>query len=188
MAGRIHRQLERLLLRNNTSVITVRRAAAAGIKANTLQQMVRRGSLERLSHGVYRLPLSRLDDNDRIDAALHWPRCRGPLITHVSALALFGLTDLPDAVDVAVPWDFRTRRRVPSHISLWRMTVPPQERTRVRGIPCTTILRTFLDLEFESHSREWLAIMISMSVSEGLMSEHAAAQLRVELRIPPGGM
>ncbi|MBA3889364.1 MAG: type IV toxin-antitoxin system AbiEi family antitoxin domain-containing protein [Gemmatimonadaceae bacterium] len=182
MPGRIHRDLEGLLLRSRRSVITTRRAAAAGIRPNTLQQMARRGVLIRLSHGVYRFPVSREDDDDRVEAALHWPRCKGVVISHESALALHGLTDMPREIDVGVPWDYRTRRIMPEYVSLRRMVVSVYDKTKVHGIPCTTVERTLFDLGVEG-PREEVVWKIKEALTANLLTEVDARRLCVELRI-----
>jgi hypothetical protein len=67
------------------------------------------------------------------------------VLSHRSAAALWGLrADDRTSIDVTAP---NRRGRVPARIDAHRHnSLRPQDRTSVRGIPCTNVSRTLLDL------------------------------------------
>src|SRR5687767_12193670 len=84
--------------------VTAAQAAAVSVGKGTLAKMARRGVLERVSWGVYRLsrfPSSPLDQY--VEASL-WPLSTRGVVSHESALAVFGLSDVsPAKIHVTVP-------------------------------------------------------------------------------------
>ena len=74
-----------------------------------------------------------------------------PLLSHLSAAALWGIRDgSPATVDVSAPSDRRSR----DGIRVRRATIRPDERTHEEGIPVTTVARTLLDLAAVLHRHD----------------------------------
>jgi hypothetical protein len=115
--GRIEDTL-RGIAAEHDGYFTSSEAEEAGIKRAIVVQLKHRGRLERIDRGLYRL--ANWPQNDRQDyhRALLWPTAHRnlayALISHDSALELYGLSDLnPDSVHVTVPAAFRARRAIP---------------------------------------------------------------------------
>lgn len=91
---------------------TTAQAAEAGVDRRVVAAMVKRGTLERTSRGVYRIvnfPPSEL--SEYIEAAL-WPHGTTGVVSHESALRLYDLGDVnPSKVHITLPRAFRVRRR-----------------------------------------------------------------------------
>jgi very-short-patch-repair endonuclease len=100
--------------------------------------------LHRTFHGVYAVGQPRIERQGRLAAAVL--ACgEGAVISHRSAAAHLGLLDEgPVVIDVIAPGECG---RAIDGIRFHRVRAPrPEEVTRVEGIPCTTIARTFADL------------------------------------------
>jgi hypothetical protein len=83
--------------------------------------------------------------------AVLWPQVRRPdaqgVISHESALAIYGLSDAsPAKVHVTLPTAFRVRRAVPTHVALHYADIEPGDLQRVEGIPVTTPSRAIRDV------------------------------------------
>lgn len=130
---------------------TAAQAKAAGVHQVRLVQLYQRGDLERVSRGVYRLahyPVSPL--GQYMEAAL-WPQVRRPgergVISHASALAIYGLSDAsPAKVHVTLPAGARVRRTVPRHLVVHYGDLAPEHVREVEGVPVTTPERTIRDV------------------------------------------
>jgi predicted transcriptional regulator of viral defense system len=111
------------LAEEQAGYFTAAQARAAALHQVRLAQLHQRGDIERLTRGVYRLtryPISPL--GQYMEAAL-WPQVRRPdacgVISHESALAIYGLSDAsPAKVHVTLPTNFRIRRAVPKRLAL----------------------------------------------------------------------
>ena len=90
--------------------IPTREARARGMAAGRLVTLAQRGALERVGHGLYRLPGFPVDRHDDLLRAVLWTNERGA-ISHETALALHELADVnPTAIDITVPIEYRTSR------------------------------------------------------------------------------
>lgn len=131
--------------------LTAAQAKAAGVLQVRLVQLHNSGDIERVSRGVYRLarfPVSPL--GQYMEAAL-WPQVRRPgargVISHASALALYGLSDAsPAKVHVTLPAGARIRRAVPRHLAVHYADLVSADVQEVEGIPATTPERTIRDV------------------------------------------
>ncbi len=117
----------------------------AGLGRGALEHRVRTGRLHRLHRGVYAVGHLLLTREGRWTAAV---LACGPeaWLSHASGTALWGVSaHRPGPVDVTVP--NRSGRRPGPAITIHRpRTLLPEEVTRHRGIPVTTVARTLLDL------------------------------------------
>jgi predicted transcriptional regulator of viral defense system len=131
---------------------TTAQAREAGLHPVRLVQLHRHGDIERLSRGVYRLtryPVSPL--GQYMEAAL-WPQVRRPgaqaTVSHESALAIYGLSDVsPAKVHVTLPHALRIRRTVPRHLIIHYANLEAQDIKQVEGVPVTTAARTIRDVD-----------------------------------------
>ena len=126
--------------------ITTAQGRERGVSANALRMMANRGALERVARGVYRIPTFPPSPYSEYMEASLWPAGIRGVISHDSALALRGLSDIsPSRVHISVPKRFRIRRKVPSHIVVHHAPLPDNAVTVFEGIPVTAVLRTIED-------------------------------------------
>lgn len=128
--------------------VTSAQAGEAGFHRNTLLHHAREGGrLERAGRGLYRLRFYPRSPFESIAAA--WVQA-GPdtaVVSHESALELYGLSDVaPAAVHLTLPRDQRGRTE-PIGVRFHRPRRPlvPEEVRRVQGLRATSPERTVLD-------------------------------------------
>lgn len=128
--------------------VTAAEARDLGIDPVRLRQMVRRGSFERVSRGVYRFTRAPGTRFDEYAAAALWPLqgARG-VLSHETALDLHELCDVnPGRIDLTVPRAYRIgAREIPERYRLHRRDLDPGEQTDLEGIPIVTPVRAILD-------------------------------------------
>ncbi|HEX3872615.1 MAG TPA: type IV toxin-antitoxin system AbiEi family antitoxin domain-containing protein [Solirubrobacteraceae bacterium] len=133
MPGARYKQLAALAA-DNFGFLTSDDARDLSIPVGTINAMARRGQLEHVAHGVYRIPLTPPDRLAPYKLATLWPDRRG-LISHQSALALHGTGELdPDQIHVTVPASYRTHRPVPAAYVLRHEDVAPEDHELIDGI------------------------------------------------------
>ena len=146
-----YRQVLYDLAENQHGYLTAAQAKATGVPAIRLVQMVKEGTVERISHGVYRLtrfPSSQLAQY--MEATL-WPAPRRTdiwgVLSHESALAFYELSEVsPAKVHITVPPTVRIRRVVPRYLVLHRAQLDPSDVTVIDGIHVTSVERTIRDV------------------------------------------
>ncbi len=114
-----------------------------GLTPSGVRKRVRRGRLHRLHQGVFAVGHPLLTIEGRWLAAVL--ACGpGAVLSHRAAAALHGLRPtFRLRIDVTTPSRAgRTRTDIEVHRG---DTLQPADRTKVRGIPCTTVARTLLD-------------------------------------------
>jgi len=92
--------------------VTARNAAALGVAVIELGKLAARGTLERVSQGLYRFPEWPVSANDHLMEAVLWTRDPQAALSHETALAVYELSDVnPDKTHVTVPKQRRLRRQ-----------------------------------------------------------------------------
>ncbi len=125
-------------------VVALAQLEDVGLSVRAVQKRVARGRLYRVHEGVYAVGHPLIGRDGRFMAAVL--ACgSGALLSHCSAAELWGLRQSGDnTVDVTAP---NRRGRIPALIDAHRDgLLVAGDRTRRRGIPCTTVSRTLLDL------------------------------------------
>lgn len=127
-------------------LITRRQLEALGIRPATLARLLADGTLERVTHGVYRVRGSGAPDHVGLRAAWllldpaapAWERLDDPdvaLVSHASAAELYDVGDLrADVHELTLPRRRQTRRR---DVRLHRGHVPAKHRIVLHGLPVT---------------------------------------------------
>jgi predicted transcriptional regulator of viral defense system len=168
--------------------VTTAQAAQNGVRPMTLVMMTRRGALERVSRGVYRLvdfppqPLSQY-----MQATL-WPYERPGVLSHETALSLFELSDIdPAKVHITVPADFRIQRKIPEYLTLHRDDLEPQDMTRWEGMPITTPARTIRDCIAAQLGPALLTQAIEQARHARIVDSETETELLTRLRIRTKG-
>lgn len=162
---------------------TAAQARQAGFSRSLLSYHVGRGRFVRVRPHVYRL--AQFPASSHEDLHVAWLEAGSEaVISHDSALALYGLSDLlPAHVHLTVP---RTASRRRPAIRLHTKRLSPQEDTRYEGLPVTTIQRTLVDVTAAGLADEQVRLVIRQAVRRGLVTREAllaqAAQRRGRLK------
>lgn len=134
------------LAEDQWGLITRRQLESLGIRPATLARLLADGTLERVTHGVYRLRGGAQPDHLELRAAWlaldpatpAWQRLDDPdvaLVSHASAAELYGVGDLrADVHEFTLPRRRQTRR---ADLRLHRAHVPEEHRVVLRGLPVT---------------------------------------------------
>jgi predicted transcriptional regulator of viral defense system len=149
-------------------------AREAGFTHSLLSYHVGTGRFERVKSRVYRIvqfPSSRHEDLyvAWLQAGLH------AVISHDSALALYGLSDLlPHRIHVTVP---RTASRRRPGLQLHTKWLEPEDVTRYEGLPVTTVLRTLVDVTAAGLADEQVRQAIQEALRRGLVARESLLRL-----------
>lgn len=162
--------------------VSTSQARERGISDNALRMMAKRGTLERVSWGVYRVPTFPASPYAEYMEASLWPAGVRGVISHQSALALYGLSDVsPSAIHVTVPRDFRIRREVPAHLAVHHAELQDQDVRLFEGIPTTSPRRTIKDCHRAHVGPALLRQALEDAEREGYLSPSEAAELSHEV-------
>ncbi len=125
-------------------LVTSAEAAAVGIPRVILVQMARRGTLESVARGIYRIP--ELAGNPLAqyrEALLLWP---GSVLSHETALLLHDVCDVnPREIHVTVPKGTRIRKSLPTWLTIHYGTLAPEDVSAHDGLAITTPARSIID-------------------------------------------
>jgi predicted transcriptional regulator of viral defense system len=156
-------------------------ARALGVPMGTLNALARRGQLERVDHGIYRLPLIPPSHLDPYMLATLWPDRRGR-ISHESALDLYGVSDVnPDRIHITVPSRYRTHREIPPLYVLHGEDLAPGDQDSFEGIPVVTAAKAIRQVHQRRLRRSLVEQAIDDAARLGWLRRREAAQLRTEL-------
>lgn len=152
---------------------TTAQAREAGLHPVRLVQLHRQGDIQRVSRGVYRLtryPVSPL--GQYMEAAL-WPQVRRPgaqaTVSHESALAIYGLSDVsPAKVHITLPHALRIRRALPRYLVLHYADLEPRDIKQIEGVPVTTAARTIRDV----HAAHIGPALVRQAITDGRKTGH----------------
>jgi predicted transcriptional regulator of viral defense system len=128
------------LAADNYGFVTAEDARRIGIRPQRLAEMAARGTLRREGIGLYRLDPFPTHEFDTYRKATLWPYAVEAVLSHETALDLYGLGDVnPAKIHLTVPEGYRIRRRpVPPLYVIHHETLEPDEVTRFEGLPIVT--------------------------------------------------
>lgn len=152
---------------------TTAQAREAGLHPVRLVQLHRHADIERLSRGVYRLTRYPVSPLGQYMEAVLWPQVRRPgaqaTVSHESALAIYGLSDVsPAKVHITLGHELRIRRAVPRHLILHYADLEPQDIKRVEGVPVTTAARAISDV----HAAHLGPALVHQAIEDGRKTGH----------------
>ncbi len=153
--------------------VTAAQARQAGYGPQHLSYHVRAGNLERVGHGLYRLPELPADEHDDLVRLALWSRDRAgrpqAVVSHQSALALRELSDiLPRQVHLTVPPTFR--KAPPPGCVLHRAVLLDDECESWTVFSVTKPLRTLCDASTgRGVTREQLELAVEQALERGLV-------------------
>ncbi len=161
---------------------TTAQALEAGATRQSLEMMAKRGNIERVSHGLYRVNAIQVTRLDPYMEATLWPGRQRGILSHETALELYGISDVnPEKIHVTVPKRFRTHRTVPSLYVLHHADLDAHEVSSFEGIPTTTAVRAIEDCHRTYLGQALLAQAIEDGFKRGLLTHIEANKLREEI-------
>ena len=159
--------------------VTTSQARDHGVPSNTVRMMADRGALERVSWGVYRVPTFPPSPFAEYMEATLWPAGVRGVISHESALVLYGVSDVsPSAIDITVPRSFRIRRDIPNHLVVHYADLEDEDVTVFEGIPTTSMRRTILDSHRTHLGPALLRQALEDAEREGFLNPTQVAELK----------
>lgn len=179
MPGQVYNRIAEVAA-DNYGYITADEAAAADIDPHRLLELARRGQIERRGTALYRVPLIPPTPLDGYREATLWPRGAHAVISHETALDLYGLGDVnPAKIHITVPRAHRPRRQVPDQYRLHREDLRESEMTIYEGIPIVTAAKAI------DQARRLGPPLLRQAIDEGsrrgLISDTEAERLRREV-------
>jgi predicted transcriptional regulator of viral defense system len=184
MPGRAYNALFALAT-DQFGYVTREQSIDAGFADKTLRQMARRGVVEHVGHGLYRFKAFPAGPLDTYMEAVLWPHGRTGVLSHETALDLYGLTDAnPDKIHITVPKKHRVTREIPAGYEIHHADLKPEELTWHEGLPLTTLERTIRDCR-EAHLRRGLLEQaLDQARARGLLTSAKERALREEIASP----
>jgi len=123
--------------------VTLAQALAEGVPQPQVAQMAARGRLERVAHGVYRVPQVPATRYDNWALAVLWTGAPEACLSHETALAAWEISDInPNEIHVCVGRNRRLRRSGGEGYVIHRHDLRPQQCTWFEQIPITTVPAT----------------------------------------------
>jgi very-short-patch-repair endonuclease len=137
-------EVGRLAVQQN-GVVTLEQLEGLGLTNEAIVKRVDRGRLHRIHQTVYSLTPDLMTQRGRFMAAVL--ACGpGAVLSHRAAAYLWGLVEEYDwskPIDVTAP---HRRGRSPAGVAAHRDgSLQPIDKTRLHGVPCTSLARTLLD-------------------------------------------
>lgn len=179
MPGQVYNRIAELAA-DNYGYITTEEAAAADINPHRLLELARRSQIERRGTALYRVPLIPPTPLDPYREATLWPRGAEAVISHETALDLYGLGDVnPAKIHITVARAHRPRRPAPAQYRLHRENLRDEEMTTYEGIPIVTAATAI------RQTRRLGPALLRQAIEEGarrgLISQTETEQLRDEV-------
>lgn len=162
--------------------LTTSQAREHGVSKDALRMMAKRSVIDRISWGLYRVPSLPPSDYSEFMKAALWPSETTGVISHESALSLYGLSDVsPGQIHITLPADYRTHRDIPGRFHLHHADLDDSEIRRMEGVPVTTPTRTIRDCHEAGIGTRLLRQAIDEGQREGFLTPQEADGLRDEL-------
>ena len=159
--------------------VTVDDALALGIDPAQLRVMHHRGTLDRLSQGLYRYPTVPSNALDQYMEATLWPRTP-TVLSHETALDMHDICDVnPARIHLNVPPGYRLRRHLPASYQLHVRALDACDVTQHEGIPIVTVRRAILDAIEVGLGGQLIDQAIATATRRGLLSPDDLDEIRV---------
>jgi len=159
-------------------LVTLADTRAVGYRDSSVAQMARRGRLERISQGVYRIPFmpgGRL--GSYMEAAL-WPVGARGVLSHETALDLWEVSDVnPAKVHITVPSAHRTQRDVPASYVVHREDLDASEIGDIEGVPVVALERAIRDCAVDGVGLDLIEQAVRNGRGRGLLTAEQAGAL-----------
>lgn len=157
--------------------VTTEDAAAVGVVADRLRTMAKRGLLERIAYGLYRVDAVPMVGLEQYMEATLWPR-GGGVLSHDTALDLHDVCHInPSKIHVTVRKDLRITRDVPSLLVLHHRDLDERDLTYHEGIPLVTAARAIRDCIERYVGTHLIAQAIPNARARGAITKAEEAEL-----------
>lgn len=154
---------------------------AVGYADNTVAQMARRGRIDRVSQGVYRIPFLPGGRMGPYMEAVMWPAGVRGVISGETALSLWEVGDVnPTHIHITVPHAHRPQRQVPAAYALHRVDLDPADVTEIEGVPVVTLERAIRECATAHLAPDLLEQAIRHGREHGLLTDAHADALAAE--------
>lgn len=126
--------------------VTAAQAVAEGIPKTELPRLAARERVERVTHGVYRIPQVPATPYDNWALAVLWTGAAEACLSHETALAAWDVSDVnPTLIHVTIDRARRPRRAGGERYVIHRRDLRPSQRTWWEAIPITNLPTTIGD-------------------------------------------
>lgn len=177
MPGRAYATLLEIAADQHGYFTTVQ-AQKEGVGAGTVGAMFRRGSIDRVSYGVYRFVHFPATELSPFMEAVLWPYQSVGVLSHESALRLYSLSDVnPGKLHITLPGSFRVRRQVPNFLSVHSSDLEAGDWQTWEGIPVTTPGRTITDCAAAGLGPALIGQAVEEGIRKGLLAAEEAERL-----------
>lgn len=168
--------------------VTTSQAEESGVSKATLSKLAARERIERVAHGVYRVPQVPSSHYDRFMLAVLWTGTPEALISHESALDIYGVCDVnPRAIDVTVPKGKRISRRSGEGYRIHHEDIAEGDRTWREEVPVVTLARAIEQCMLAGTATYLLEQAAERGLAEGLIASGDHSRLTEMLRGRYGG-
>jgi predicted transcriptional regulator of viral defense system len=168
--------------------VTLADTRAVGYRDSSVAEMARRGRLERVSQGVYRIPFMPGGQLAPYMEAALWPVGVQGALSHETALDLWEVSDVnPAKIHITVPSAHRTQREVPASYVVHRENLDAGEVSEIEGVPVVTLERAIRDCAADGVGLDLIEQAVRNGRDRGLLTADQAAALTADLgldRIP----
>ena len=169
-------------------LVTLADTRAVGYRDSSVAQMARRGRLERVSQGVYRIPFMPGGQLGPYMEAAVWPVGVRGVLSHETALDLWEVSDVnPAKIHITVPSAHRTQREVPASYVVHREDLDAGEVSEIEGVPVVTLERAIRDCAADGVGLDLIEQAVRNGRDRGLLTDEQAVALTADLgldRIP----
>ena len=166
------------LAERQAGYFTTAQAVAAGVSRRALSGRAKRGDVEQVRYGIYRLRQFPAYPFEDVAAACLWV---GPesAASHETALAIHGISDaMPSVIHITVARPFRGRQ---PGVTIHLAPLADDQREVREGVPVTTVGRTLKDVATSSDPTLVQQAVIE-AINKGVLSRR---QLRKIVRDTP---
>lgn len=165
--------------------VTAAQALEAGVSAQSLAMLARRGRVERAAHGVYRVPQVPATEFDAYQLALLWTGRDEASLGFETALFAWGVCDVnPGVVHLCVPASCRLRRAGGEAYVVHRADVPEADVGWWEGMRCVLLARAIEQCTGWGTPTYLLRQAVENGCARGLLTEAEATAVleRIEER------
>ncbi len=158
--------------------VTQEDARRVGVASVTLARMAERGTIERTSQGVYRVPAIPPGQLDQYMEATLWPRGQRGVLSHQTALELHRLSDVnPAKIHLTVSRKHRIQRKIPDLYVIYQEDLAEDEVTAHEGIAVVTPMRAVLECHMSGLGSGLIEQAIADGLRTGIFTAAQAKQL-----------
>lgn len=163
-------------------LFTLDDAREVGYRANTVAQMARRGRVERVSQGLYRIPFLPEGRLGAYMEAVLWPVGTRGTLSHATSLDLWDVCDVnPARLHVTVPRAHRPQRAVPKAYVIHHEDLDVQDVAAIEGVPVVTLARAVRECASDGLAKDLLEQAVRNGRARGLLDARQRDALLREL-------